>query len=137
MTVALGEYLHALGVGVWSPSGALPRDAVGITVKAMPAQPDSVIVLSPYPVTGSGASDVTLGMQIRCRAGGLPTAVDDLADHIYDALHGARNLQLGPARVALVWRASHAQMGVDGDGRWDTTSNFYLQTAHPSAHVRD
>lgn len=135
---ALGEHLAAAGVGTWRPDGVYTAAETGIFVQAMPASPDRAVVVSPYPVAGTAhLSDVTLGLQVRCRGGKDPRDVQSLADEVYDALHGARGLVLGPARVALLWRQSHLSVGVDGNGRWATSSNFYAQTAHHSQHVTD
>jgi hypothetical protein len=135
----LAEHLAAAGHGTWRSIGAYTAGETGIVIESVPATPDRVIVLTPYPVEESARlDDVLLGVQVRCRAAGRdPRAVTDLDDEIRDTLHGARDLQLGPAPVALVWRASRARLGPDANGRYETTSNYYLRTARGSAHLTD
>jgi hypothetical protein len=135
----LAEHLAAAGHGTWRPTGVYAAGETGIAIGSVPATPDSVIVLTSYPVEESAPlDDVLLGVQIRCRAAGRdPHDVTDMDDEIRDTLHGARDLQLGPAPVALIWRASHARLGPDANGRHETTSNYYLRTARGSAHLTD
>lgn len=129
--------LAAAGVGVWREAGGYVDGETGITVKAAPPKPDRIIAITTYPVRSSLLSDVTLGLQVRCRGTRHPDDVDDLADAVYARWHRAQGLTFGPARIALLWRQSHAVLGPDANGRYETTSNFYAQTAHPSEHVTD
>ena len=138
VAAGLGQHLASAGIGTWRADGVYAPGETGIVVKTMPPNPDRVIVISPYPVREAPAgSDITLALQVRCRGGQDPRDVDELADAVRDLLHGARNVILGPARCALVWRQSHAPLGADESGRWETSSNFYAQTAHPSSHASD
>lgn len=138
LAAALGAHLGAAGVGTWRATGAYAAGETGIATKVLPPGPDRAIAITVYAAGGSThGSDVTVAMQVRCRGAKDPRDVDDLADAVYNALHGARNLTLGDTTLALVWRQSHAVLGPDASGRWETSSNFYAQTAHPSAHVSD
>lgn len=130
---AAAEHLATAGVGAWRPEGAYAAGETGILLRAFPPSPDRVVVLTAYPVAESAhLSDVTLGIQVRCRGTKDPRDVADLADAVRDLWHGARGLMLGPAHVALLWRQSHTELGADGNGRWSTSSNFYAQTTHAS-----
>src|SRR5690606_26061058 len=123
----------------WRPDGpAYTAAAVGVVPGAMPAAPDRAVVLTAYPVSGSGLADVVPGVQMRCRGPrGSPTSPGDLDDAVYAVLHGAEQLRLGGVLVAHTRRASAAHLGPDTNRRHETTSNYYLTTAHPSAHVTD
>ncbi|MBD5787109.1 hypothetical protein IF650_13055 [Cellulosimicrobium terreum] len=139
LLIGLAEHLADVVPDLaWRPSGTYTPGEVGVVLGAMPATPDRVVVLTAYPVTGSGLSDVVQGVQVRCRGTrGSPTDGGDLDDAVYTALHGAQNLNLGGVAVAHTRRASAAQLGPDANRRFETTSNYYLTTAHPSAHVTD
>lgn len=124
----------------WRPTGpAYTAAEVGLVVGRMPATPDRVLALNTYPVRAGALSDVTVGIQIRARGPARTpvTVVNDLTDAVYDVLHGARGLVLGGVPVALLTRRSWTWLGTDAGQREETTSNFYAETAQPSAHVTD
>jgi hypothetical protein len=133
------EYLAAAGVGVWSPTGTYTDTDTGIVIGRMPATPDRAIVLALYDVDTTSLSHVLAGLQVRCRGPRTsdPRPVSDLADAVYEALHGAQHVTLGGVRVPLIWRQSHAWIGADDNRREETASNFYLHAGRPSAHVND
>ena len=140
LLVGLAEHLADVVPDLaWRPDGpAYTAAEVGVVLGAMPADPDRVVVLTAYPMSGSGLSDVVQGVQVRCRGTrGDPTSPDDLDDAVYAVLHGAEQLRLGGVLVAHTRRASAAHLGPDTNRRHETTSNYYLTTAHPSAHVTD
>lgn len=123
---------------VWRPTGVYQAGEAGVFIRAVPPSPDRVVVLSAYAVTDNAglANDIT-GVQVRCRGTRDPRVADDLADAIFDALHGAEHLTLGGIAVPKVWRNSHAPIGVDANGRHETSSNYYLHVTRPSAHRVD
>ncbi|GII98389.1 hypothetical protein CLV28_0712 [Sediminihabitans luteus] len=140
LEAGLAEHLAAAGLGVWRPTGpAYTTAEVGIVTGRVPTAPDRVIVINAYNVTSGLLSHVTLGLQIKVRGpkSADPRPAQDLTDAIYDRLHGARDLTLAGIPVALLWRQSWAWLGPDANGRDETTSNYYAETAHPSAHVTD
>lgn len=139
LMTGLAEHLAQAGLGLtWRPTGVYAATETGILLQTVPPTPDRVVVLAPYPVTAGARSDVVQGVQVRCRAApGSPTPVLDLDDGIYAVLHGAENLRLGSVAVAHTWRASATPLGPDQNRRHETSSNYYLTTAHPSAHVTD
>lgn len=138
-TAGLAAHLAAAGVGAWNPAGVYTADQTAIVVGVTPTAPDRCVTITPYTVADATAgSDTVQGFQVRCRAGrGNPVDVYDLADAVHEALHGATDLTLGQARVALIYRASHTQLGVDENGRHQTVSNFYATTGHATDHVTD
>ena len=140
LLTGLAQHLTTLDLGLtYNPDSVYTAAQTGIVIGPMPPSPEKVVALQPYTVRSGARSDVTQGVQIRIR-GATRTpinAVNDLADDIYDALHGATDVDLGPIRVSLIIRASHALMGPDANARQETSSNYYLETAHPSAHVTD
>ncbi|MFF2621300.1 minor capsid protein [Oerskovia jenensis] len=139
LLTGLAEHLTHAGLGLtWRPTGVYAASETGILLQTVPPTPDRVVVLAPYPVTAGARSDVVQGVQVRCRAApGSPTPVFDLDDAIYRVLHGAEHLRLGPVLVAHAWRASATPLGPDQNRRHETSSNYYLTTAHPSAYVTD
>jgi len=137
----LAQHLAAnIDGAAFRPDGpAYTTTEIGIVIGRVPAAPDRVIVLNTYPVRSGALSDITLGLQVRVRGPKTadPRPVQDLTDAVYELLHGANQLTLGPALCALVWRQSWAWLGADDNGREETTSNFYAETAQASAHVTD
>src|SRR5699024_11393597 len=103
--VGLAEHVAAAGIGTWSPDGMFTPRQTGITTKDMPASPDRVIAISPYSTTNELQGETIQPVQFRCRGSeGKPLDSDDLADALYQLLHGAQNLNLGPVAVKLAWR---------------------------------
>lgn len=136
LLTGLAQYLDNAGVGVWSPTGNFTAGDTAITHKVMPSAPDTVIVLSPYTVENGPQGDTTQGVQIRTRAPGMPTAVDDLDDEIYQLLHHLEGLNLGGVRVGMVWRQSHGPLGRDENNRWNATANYWLIITKPTPNTR-
>ncbi|GMA22285.1 hypothetical protein GCM10025864_44500 [Luteimicrobium album] len=136
----VAQMLADAGVGVWRPDGpAYTASEVGIVVGRMPASPDQVLAITSYPVTSSALSDTVIGVQVRARGprGADPRPVNDLTDAVYEHLHGVEQLTFGGVYVAHAWRASLALLGADDAGREETSSNFYVTTAHASVYVTD
>ena len=139
LLTGLAEHLAAAGVGVWHPPEAGEPYAAGdvaIVLGAMPAVPERVIVLASYPVSEDVAqADVTVGVQVRTRAGPDPRDVQDLDDAVWEQLHGAAGLVLGGVDVVQIYRRSSASLGQarDQTARWERTSNYYIQAMRPTA----
>jgi hypothetical protein len=135
LMTGLGELLAAAGVGQWNPDGVYADGDIGITVGVLPQTPEQVICLTPYPVDDRpGMVDVTVGMQIRCRGTADPRVVQDLADAVYDALHGATPGTVHGIQVAQVFWQSGAPLGADQLGRWERSENYYAQASRPNLH---
>ncbi|MGY0023757.1 minor capsid protein [Streptomyces sp. YJ-C3] len=125
------------GAGVFRPDGAIADEETGIYRAVIPAAPDRALGLTAYPVEDTHLTDATTGVQIRMRAGRDPDAVDDLADAVFNVLHGRENYDAGGVFVELSWRQSQAWIGQDEHGRMELTSNYYLRTTRPGPHQQD
>lgn len=138
LVVGLAEHLHAAGLGVWDPTGRFPGltpEQAAITLKLMPAEPAWVIAITPYLPTDDLVGGRVQRIQIRTRAPGMPTAVDDLEDAIYQALHGLCDVTLGGVPVASMQRISTATLGRDNDDRWGLSSNYTALVDGSTAHT--
>ncbi len=144
LLTCLAQHLEDTGVANWHPEGVYattdPKPA--IYLKAIPGtnSPDRAYALTYYDVdSDAGLSNDIAGIQVRARGTKDPRVVDDLADAVFDVLHGAEQLRLGPEAlpVVKVWRVSHTSIGQDANSRWETTSNFYLHVARTTPHRPD
>jgi len=137
LLAGLARYLADNGVGTWhpDPTDTYPVDEIGIVVGAMPPEPERCIVLAAYPVSEDlTQADVTMGVQIRTRAGTDPTVVQDLDDAVFEVLHGAEHLDFSGIDVVQIYRRSSASLGQtrDTNARWEHTSNYYLDVMRPT-----
>lgn len=135
LLTGLAVHLAANGIGAWSPTGAYTAGQTGIVLATVPASPDSIVTITGYGVSDDPSlSDSVQGVQFITRsAGGDPRPVDDLADSIFDLLHGATGLTLTTGvRVTQCLRRSHVSLGQDGNRRWSRSENFYLNVHRPS-----
>ncbi|MFF5228449.1 minor capsid protein [Dactylosporangium sp. NPDC000521] len=140
LLTGMAEHLAAAGIAQWRPDGpAYLASETGILVRAVPPQPDRVITLAAYPIatTRRGLADHDTGVQVRLRGDTDPRDCDDLADAVFEELDGATNLTWGGVRVVQIGRASYTSLGQDGNGRWERSENYYLQTMRPTAHNPD
>lgn len=138
----LAEHLAAADVAEWNPDGTYDPDtaAAVITMRALPAAPDRALALALYGDTDTddaGLSDVTALVQVRTRGTTDPRVVDDLSDAVFDLVHGATMLTLGPVHTTLIRRRSNALLGPDEHGRHERTDNYYVMAARPNAHRPD
>ncbi|GAA2327546.1 minor capsid protein [Dactylosporangium salmoneum] len=133
----IAQLLADAGVGVWRPDGS-PYAAgdTGIVDSGMPPEPERVICLGAYPVSDHPSqADVTVGVQVRTRAGRDPREVRDLDDAVFEVLHGLEQTELGGVRVVQIYRRSSAALGQarDATDRWEWTSNYYVDAMRPTA----
>jgi len=136
----IAERLQAAEVATWRPTGSYQVGETPIVMQSMPATPDRCVTLAAYDVASPLADHCVTGVQVRCRGTRDPRVVDDLTDDVRDALHGLGAhgpVELHGIHVALVVRNSSADLGPDGNGRFETTSNFYVTAARPSALLTD
>lgn len=133
----IADLLADEGVGRFAPTEVIADPDTGIFRSVMPATPDRALGLTAYPVEDTHLTDATTGVQIRMRAGLDPGAVDDLADQVFNVLHGRENYTVGGVFVELSWRQSQAWIGQDAHGRMELTSNFYFRTTRPGPHQQD
>lgn len=134
LLTGLAQLLAAEGIGVWNTDAAYTDAQTGILLDVMPSTPDNVIVLSGYSVSDDPVhADTTTGVQIRTRTGTPdPRPTDDLADSIFDLLHGAQDLTLGGVRVQQARRISWTPLGPDQTRRHERADNYYLDTWRPA-----
>lgn len=141
LLTGLATHLHDSGAGTWRATGAyLPFDRRPIVLGSVPGSPDRVIVLSPYGVSdAAGPTDTVQGVQVRTRgAQGLGSPdCDDIADDVFDALHGLQGVVLNGVPVVLLRRTSWTPLGADGNRRAERSDNFYLHTNRSSPHRFD
>lgn len=127
--IGLAEWLHAAGLAVWRPTGSYAADEKAITLKALPAAPDSAVALTVYDIGDDIVlPDVEAMVQLRFRASaeGPRTDVDDFADSVFTALHGARNLPVGSLVIQQARRVSVAPLGADDNRREERADNYAL-----------
>ena len=138
LLTGLAVHLAAGSIGAaWNTSGAYTVLQTGIVLGNVPQSPDRIITLAAYGVSDSPAlSDSVLGVQVRCRWGGQdPRPVDDLADSIFNLLHGKTALALTTGvTVVQCLRQSATTLGQDENGRWSNASNYYITVHRPSTH---
>jgi hypothetical protein len=131
---------NAASIGTWNTTGIYTAAQTGIVLGNIPQAPDRIIALMTYAVSDSpNLSDSVIGVQIRCRwAGADPRPVDDLADLIFNLLHGKTALALGTGATAVTvvqcLRQSAATLGQDSNGRWSNVSNYYMDVWRPSTN---
>lgn len=142
----LAEHLGTAGVGLWDPIGPYPTGGTVpvITLRTLPDQHDRAISLDLFADVDAddpGLSDVLAAVQIQTRGGRDPSDVDDLADQIWDVLHGAQMLTFGAGAAAvhttLVRRRSSDRLGTDDHGRYLRSCNYYINAARPNAFRPD
>lgn len=146
LLTGLAEHLAAAGIADWDPNGTYPAAPPRpvIVFRALPDKPDRVIALAMYgdvDLDDAGLNDVVAAVQVRTRGTTDPRDADDIADAVWELLHGAEMLRLGtgPDTVAttLIRRRSSALLGQDAAGRWERTDNYYVAAARPNAHRPD
>jgi hypothetical protein len=143
LLTGLAVHLAAAAVGTWRPTGAYTAAETGIVIRGIPQTPDRLITLAPYPLDGGehrGMADHDTAVQIRIRAGTDPRTCDDLADAVFellDSLGSDGPVNLGGIPVLDMWRQSYTSLGVDTNGRWERSENFYLLAMRPTVNKTD
>lgn len=138
LITAIAELLHTENVGIWSPAGVYGDNDTAITIDQLPTAPDKAIALTLYPVQDDGTTDSIVGLQLRARGGRNDrVSLKDIEDRAFDALHDLQAVTLGGIPVVRVWRQSSAGLGIDGNNRQESSSNYYLQLTRTGTHRRD
>ncbi|WP_067470016.1 minor capsid protein [Actinomadura macra] len=139
LLTGLAAHLAANGVGTWRPDGTAYAPAeTAIVLGKMPPHPDRVIALNTYPVGQDGIGDVTVGLQVRARAGRDPRTALDLADAARDILDGAVRLNLGGVWVSQISHRNGEELtalptaDTQAD-RVERVDNYYLQASRITA----
>ncbi|WP_433426349.1 minor capsid protein (plasmid) [Microtetraspora malaysiensis] len=124
-------------VGTWIPSGKYGEDQIAITIGGLPAKPDTAITLAVYGVGQAGddveQADSSVQLQARMRAKTDPRVVDDLADGVFDVIHGLASVRLSTGVLVLLARRTLvAPLGRDTSGRWERADSYDLMVHRPS-----
>lgn len=131
----VAQWLSSAGIGTWRSTGVYTADETGIVLRAQPQTPDRVLTLSTYSLSDDPSlSDSVVGLQVITRwGGGDPRPNDDLADQVFDLLHGATQVDLSTGlRVVQALHRSGTSLGQDANQRWRTSSNYALDVYRPS-----
>jgi hypothetical protein len=145
LLTGLAEHMDAAGVGQWQPTGAYTAASPPpIMLRTLPEGFDRAYAIGSFAeveTEDAGLADVTVGVQIRSRGGADPDDVEEVADAVWDLLHGARMAVLGSGLTAvytsLIYRRSTALLGTDRQGRYERACNYYVLAARPNAHRPD
>jgi hypothetical protein len=135
LLTAAGEYLDAENVGAWNPP-YLATDTV-ISIDTF-GTADKAIALATYAVTDDATTDSVIGLQLWIR--GAPktrTSAKDIADRVFDALHGLERVDWGGIPIVRIWRQSQTSHGIDANFREEISANYYVQLTHTGTHRRD
>ncbi|MFI6182532.1 minor capsid protein [Nonomuraea sp. NPDC051191] len=139
LLTGLAQLLAAGGVGDWDPDGVYTSAQTALTIGGLPPSPDGAIALAMY---GTGTSlddpvnaDTVVQVQARMRGGADPRLVDDLADGVYDQVHGLADTRLVTGVfVLLAQRRIVAPLGRDDSGRWERADSYELTVHWPTRH---
>ncbi|TMR97535.1 minor capsid protein [Nonomuraea basaltis] len=139
LLTGVAELLAAAGVADWNPDGLYTPAQTALTIGGLPSSPDKAISLAVYGA-GRGGDDVTepdsnVQMQARIRGSDDPRVTDDLADDLFDELHGLANVQLSTGVwLLLAQRRIVAPLDRDSSGRWGRADSYELMVYRPSPH---
>lgn len=137
LTTGLAELIASAGLATYRESGVYGAGETGVTFGVMPAEPDRIVCLTPYPVEDSNLTDAITAVQFRTRAGRDPRPLLDLSDGLFELLHNREHWQCGGVQVALSWRQSEAWIGQDEQSRMERTANYYMRTSRTSSHLHE
>lgn len=136
LATGVAVLLDAEDIGVWRPDGVYAPHEIGITYRARPATPKQIIALSPYPISDSvNLSQSVIGLQVIARSPGRdPRGMDDIADAVFDLLHGMQQARLTTGvLVTHSRRVSSLSLGQEpANGLWTRSDNYYLDVHYPT-----
>lgn len=121
------------GAGVWSTTTAYAASQVGIYDGTIPEDTIEGIGLAAYPVDDPVHSTSTIGVQVTFRSTSK-AALRDRAETVFDALHAMWGRDLGTLRLEHLLRRSSADLGIDEQGAFRRTDNYYAIVNHPTAN---
>lgn len=125
-------YLEAAGIGTYRPVGEFQPDETALSLKRLPANPDRAIAVNAYGSSDSITLPVAvISIQLRFRAPGVRTDVDDMADAVFPLLHGRHHFPMGDLKVSRAHRLNFASLGVDDNHREERVDNYELLFQRP------
>lgn len=135
----LGQLLEDAGAGDWSPEGIYTAAQTAITLGGLPSSPDLAISLATYGLGQAGEdveqTDSSVLVQFRMRGGPDPRVADDLADAVFNAIHGLSEHRLSTGvMVLLAQRRIIAPHSRDGSGRVERADSYELLCVRPSTY---
>ncbi|MDF5756659.1 minor capsid protein [Spongiactinospora sp. TRM90649] len=141
LLTGLAEFLAAHDVADWNEDGYYASGQVALTIGGLPPSPDRAISLAVYGAGREGdhatQADSVMQVQARIRGGTDPRLTDDLADAVFDRLHGLSEVEL-PTGIWLyqAQRRIVAPLDRDSSGRWGRADSYELSVLRPSSHRR-
>ncbi|MFC7641442.1 minor capsid protein [Streptosporangium lutulentum] len=128
------------GRGDWNPEGIYTPEQTAITLGGLPTAPDLAIAIAAYGLGQAGddieQTDSSVLVQFRVRGGGSdPRVADDLADAVFNAVHGLSEYRLSTGVfVLLAERRIITPHTRDGSGRVERADSYELRCVRPSPH---
>lgn len=128
VTKAIIWRLHTSGVGYSTEHAGGDNTAPQLKAKDHPATPDRIIAVTTYSRTASPnpkLKDRSLSVQMWIR--GAPNDrfdPDNIASHIFDALHGQHHVTWGGLVIDRCAHSFGAPMGPDDRQRWEWSENY-------------
>lgn len=136
VTEAFALYLHAIGLGVYNPSGT----GGTLFLDELPADPEAAVALARYSAGESSASlpydTVSVQARVRAARADRRTAAV-LAQDIYDRLHGLGSVELPGGLWLCLCVGSQGgpiYLGRDANHRPEWTVNFRAELHRPTTH---
>lgn len=129
----VARFLSDEGRGVYDPDGIYDPASTVIKMKELPATVDRAIMLTAY--TPSDHPTINLSQRrVQVWFRGAPDDaldVDDLADSVFDVLHGLTHRDFGTAHAVQVLRTSSMPMGKDDNNRHERADNYTFDVNEP------
>lgn len=130
----LGAYLAAASIGVaYKPAGVYLATDTGVVFGLYPTSPDRCIAMTAY-ATSDEAKVALSRIRVELAFRGVPNDsldVDDLADSVFNVLHGYEDLTFGSAHVDQALRVISHATGVDDSKRSQRSDSYDLDVDVP------
>lgn len=128
---SLAQFLDDTGVASYYPD-VYPPGFTGpaVSLKRLPKLPDDAVAVAVYDMDDATVLPGTwVSVQLRFRAAGARTRVDDLADLAFEQLHFRHHFDMGGVLVQRSRRINMASLGPDENGRDERADNYELLLA--------
>lgn len=127
LTLAICRFLGSTGEAVFREVGKYQSTDNAVVVKHLPTEPDTAVAVNVYDMGDHvGVARTEVMVQLRFRAGGKRTAVDEFADAIKPYLHNRHGFTMDGIRISRCRRVNIAPLGPDQNGREERTDNYAL-----------